>query len=262
MRIRGALGIGSLRNALMVIGVGCVLLCPARVDANAITITNLMDTTSSFDTRVTGRGVGFFPEVHFLVDIPGTPWESSSTIFESPGLPGPLVPDIVRVDWTIQHLLGPDPGDINPNPVGPVTLSLVIVPTAAGPFGTTIGVCGTPPAFFSATAVAHPLTTGGSHFDDFCLAMNGSIVADALGHLDITSYQIYYFAEHCSTLDPTAFGCAGPTPVPPGPAPEPATLLLLGPGALILACKKLKTSARSRVRPHLAQANSPSRHTL
>jgi hypothetical protein len=231
----------------VVVGVGGVLLCPARVDANAITITNRFDTTSSFDTRVTGTGVGFFPDVHFLVDIPGTPWESSSTIFESPGVPGPWVPDILRVNWTIQHLLGPDPGDINPNPVGPVTLSLTVVPTVAGPFGTTIGVCGTPPAMFSATAVAHMLTTGGSHFDDFCLAINGSVSADALGHLDITSYQIYYLAEHCDTLDPTAFGCAGPPVVPPGPAPEPATLLLLGPGALILACKKLKTLYRSHL---------------
>ena len=59
MRICGPLGIGSLRNYLVVIGVGCVLLCPVRVDANAITITNLIDTTSSFDTRVTGSGVGF-----------------------------------------------------------------------------------------------------------------------------------------------------------------------------------------------------------
>jgi hypothetical protein len=138
MRIRLSLAGGSLRRTLSIIGVGCVLLFSSHVDANPITINNFTDTTTTFFTAVTGS-VGFFPDVHVLVDIPGTPWDSSSTIFESPGLPGPLVPDSVTVNWTIQNLLGPDPLEINPNPVGFARQTLagafVVARTQSGPGG-------------------------------------------------------------------------------------------------------------------------------
>src|SRR5215471_565497 len=96
------------------LAVACLVLSAARVDASSITIINGLDEPLSFTTRVFGS-VGLFPDIHFLVDIPGTPWESSSTIVEAPsGIP--LIGDKLNISWTIQHLLGPDPLDINPNP--------------------------------------------------------------------------------------------------------------------------------------------------
>src|SRR5262249_3089888 len=149
---------------------------------SGITINNLREDAGFFDTLVKGS-IGFIPDIHFLVDIPNTPWESSSTIFEAPA-PAPLLPDILRVNWTIQHLVGPDPNDIDPNAFGPTDLSLRFIPTVAGPFGSVPIVPGvfscspSPGAIFTVTTIAHPLATGGSHFDDFCLAVWGNVSAN------------------------------------------------------------------------------------
>lgn len=197
---------------------------PSRVDANGITINNIRENSRFFDTLVTGS-VGLIPDVHLLVDIPGTPCESSPTIFEAPA-PAPLLPDILRVNWTMAHLVGPDLDDIDPNPVGLATLSLRFVPTAAGPFGSVPIIPGvfscsrSPGAIFAVTTIAHPPTTGGSHFDDFCLAIWGNVSANQSG----------------------AFGCAAAPPLPPAPVPEPTTLVLVGPGVLMMPCKKLRNS--------------------
>src|SRR5437867_3455094 len=177
---------GWLKQARFVIAAGCMILCPWRVDASSITITNYNDDAEFFGTTVRGK-VGFFPDIHFLVDIPGTPWESSSTIYEAPA-PAPLLPDILRVDWTIRHLEGPHAADIDPN--GSVTLSLTFIPTAAGPFGASglPGVCLVPPRAGDVsigTVLNHPLTTGGAHFDDFCLDISGVVSTNLVGGLSI-----------------------------------------------------------------------------
>src|SRR5262249_45641159 len=140
-----------------------------------------------------------FPNIHFLVDIPGTPWESSSVIIENPS-PGPFFDDKISIRWTIQHLIGPHPTDINPNP--PVTLSLTFTPTAPGAFGSSLRCNSATGGIFSTLLVNHPLTTGGTHFDDFFLCIDGFVTADLFGSLRITSYDVEYRAFHCEN-DPT-----------------------------------------------------------
>jgi len=257
----------GLQTRLIVIGVGCWLLGAARVDANSITINNIREDVSVFNTRVQGS-VGFFPPLHFLVDIPNTPWESSSNIVEVPGGLTPA-PDAFSVSWTIQHLIGPDPSDINPNPTGPVTLSLLFFPTAAGAFG----VSPTSPLFscdptvagaiFSTKTITHSLTTGGSHFDDFCLEIWGTASSNFLGGLDIDSYSISYVAVHCDQFNPATFGC-----LPSGPGgvggmtaavPEPTTLVLLGIGMVLMAHRRSRRLGGS-IRDDGAMAARPRRN--
>jgi PEP-CTERM motif len=227
------------RKVFVAVGVGCVLLCSLRAGASAIGINNFVDTPAAFHTRVTGS-VGLFPDIHFLVDIPGTPWESSSTIIESPP-PAPLLFDILNVSWTIEHLLGPDARDVNPNPLGPTSLSLKFIPTVAGPFGNFTTVPCAPGGVFAIAAVNHLLVDGTFHVDDFCLDVWGIVGTDFFGNLKITTYNIEYYAEHCEVLDPTvAFGCG------PFTAPEPATWLLLGTGVLVQARRLRRVFATTR----------------
>jgi hypothetical protein len=234
-----------MRLPVIVAAVSCVLLAAVRVEANAITINNLIDTQGVFLTRVTGS-VGFFPPFHLLVDIPGTPWDSSSTIAELPNEGLPFVPDVITIRWNIQHLVGPDATDINPNPNEPVTLTLGFIASAPGPFGGTFDCIGT--GVYTTLTVAHPLTTGGTHFDDLCLDIKGTVTTGPLGSLDISSFSIDYLAEHCDVLDPVAFGCA----IPGGggnPVPEPSGLVLFGSGVPLLVAAIARRRWRRRTSP-------------
>jgi hypothetical protein len=244
MRSQLSLGAGCVKTALVSIGVGWVLLCPLRTYASSITIVNLVETTDFFHTEVIGD-VGLIPDIHFLVDIPGTPWQSSSTIGELPGPLGPF-PDVLKVTWTMEHLLGPDIQDVDPNPLGPTSLSLTFIPTAPGSFGPPISpitrsLACQPGGIFTSLTIVHPLTTGGSHFDDFCLEVWGTVKTNILGNLNIGPYFIEYWAAHCDVLDPFAFGCQINPAVGVGgmiESPEPATLILLGTGVLMQALRK------------------------
>jgi hypothetical protein len=257
MRHRRSIGTGSLRRTLAGVIVGCALLCPLRASASSISINNITENATFFHTEVKG-GFGILPDFHVLVDIPNTPWESSSLIIEAPG-DAVLLPDKLGVRWTIEHLSGPDPGEIDPNPLGPTTLSLSFAPTAAGVFGNpgaSLGIFACDPAVtssvFAITAIAHPLATGGSAFDDFCLEVFGDASSNIFGNFSIDSYTIEYYAVHCTALNPTGFGCAPPT-FPAGgvggmaEAPEPATLILVGSGFLLqIRWKRKRVGTRSR----------------
>jgi hypothetical protein len=243
MRYWRSVGTGNVRRTLAGVVVGYALLCHSRANASSITINNISENTTFFHTEVKG-GIGILPDFHFLVDIPNTPWESSSLIVEAPGDVA-LLPDKLGVRWTMEHLLGPDPQEIDPNPLGPTTLSLSFTPTAAGVFGNsaaTLGIFACDPtvtsSVFAIAALAHPLATGGSAFDEFCLEVFGNVSSNIFGNFSIDSYTIEYFAVHCTILSTTGFGCAPPT-FPGGGvggmanAPEPATMILFGSGLLM-----------------------------
>jgi hypothetical protein len=226
-------------------------LSPVRVDASSITITNVIDTTSAFFTTVSGS-VGLIPDVHLLVDIPGTPWDSSSTIIEVPHPIGPL-PDILNFNWTIQHLIGPVPGfDINPNPNEPLTLAIRFIPTASGGFGFStvrpggFQTCNFPLGsvpVFTEIVVGHPNTAGLPKFDDLCLNVFGFVGSDLLGGLNINFYTIEYFAQHCDVLDPVTGTCP---PLGFNLIPEQPALVLVGSGLLLLSVGSRGIARRRR----------------
>ena len=209
-----------------VFAAGSVLAPAGR--ASVVNINNVFEDQTAFLTRVTGV-VGFFPiKVTNLVDIPGTPWESTSTITELVGLSA----DSVSVSWTIQHLMGPHSEDINPNPDEPVTLSVSFTAAAVGAF--------LAPA--PLTIVDHPTTGPDPHFDRLQLLIAGNVTSGLFGHLNISHYEITYDALHCLEIQGTA--CVTGTTLPPAFAPEPGTFLLVSTGLAI----GLAASLRRRLR--------------
>ncbi len=158
--------------------------------ADSISINNVFDIPPHFRTVVTNTG-GTFGDTHLLNDIPGTPWDSNSTIVEDAS----GAAQSITVSWGIRHLLGPDPTDVNPNPLAG---NLMVTYLATGTAGTFV---------VEKTDMAmHPLTTGGNHLDRFTLTL--SVTADA--NRNITGYLIVYDAVH---------------------VPEPSSVALLGIGA-------------------------------
>jgi|GEM_PF-3806439 len=119
--------------------------------------------------------VGLFNETHTLVDIPNTPWISSSTIEEDAGFSA----DGLTVSWTIQHIFGPHEQDIDPN--GSKTLKTSFTAAAAGAFSWVVK-----------DFLLHPLSTGGFDKDLFTLTLSGNVTSD----LEIDSYKVDYLAVH------------------------------------------------------------------
>ena len=216
-----------LRALLLLIVCTVAALTPTGAFASAITIDNIFEVAGGFSTAVDGS-VSHLPpffQIHNLVDIPGTPWVSSSRIVESAG----LTADSVSVSWTMQHVLGPHDDDVNPNPNMPVTLNTSF--TAAAPGGFSVPTV--------TRVVEHPRPAGEPHFDILNLVLFGEVTAGLLGHLDIASYRVGYLAFHCEVVDVTTGGCDIVFPPDPDPddggfaVPAPASLLLLGVGVLL-----------------------------
>jgi len=260
---------------LLVVGLG--LIGPLPVDGGSITIANLVDTTLDFHTDLTGS-VTFptllDPGIHILVDIPGTPWVSNSTIVEQFG----LTADSLAVSWTIQHILGPHPEDVDP--AGSHTLSGTFTAAAPGPFGFAFGLgldMGNPIWFTVPSAVgggpplagliaSHPTTMGAPHVDVFGLFLSGFVTADPLfGTLRITNYKFSYVAEHCYGVAPAppifvpGLECdqTGPAVVSPPVIPEPSTVVLLLSGLVGLWAWR---SRSSRMQGHDDQRAQDAQH--
>lgn len=226
----------GLVTRLLAIGLSCATLSPLIAEAGAITISNNIENTVQFDTDVTGS-VSHLPpffQIHSLVDIPNTPWVSTSRITESAG----LTADTISVIWTIQHILGPDATDVNPNPNEPVTLSLAYTATAPGFFvapGPVAGRSGV------RLVVEHPLTAAGPHFDVLDLNITGTVTANFFGYLSITSYKIQYLAQHAPAIDPISG-----TPIygdPPPPDGDGGFAEVPEPSGFVLACLAIVTFA-------------------
>ena len=217
--------VGSMKK-LIIAGLGLLIFVPVESTAGTITINNIAETTFLFNTSVSGSvtQVPLLLVPHFLVDIPGTPWDSSSRILEFSG----LTADSLSVRWTFQHLLGPDATDVNPNPVEPVTLNQLFLRLRRGLFPVGQHV-----------VVDHPLTTGANHFDVLDLDISGNVVSGLFGHLEIASYSVSYFCPALRSNRSHYPGlCAFAFPPPGGggfgEAPEPSILALIGLGMLLL----------------------------
>lgn len=207
----------TLWRTPLVIGVVALLAVPYPVAAGSITISNLIDNNQQFLTNVSG-GITLFQlnQTHTLVDLPGTPWLSSSVIFEDAG----FFADSLTVNWTFRHLTGPDPEDVNPNALITV-LPLTFTAAVVGAFSVSTGLIPVP----------HP-TTGIPHFDDFMLSIAGNVFFETLptpipGRLNIRDYTATYSVTHRDPAPP-------PPPPPPQPVPEPGTAFLLAFGFAIL----------------------------
>ena len=167
---------------LQLLMIALVTLTAIPSEAGPITIRNISDTQSLFETDVDGS-VGLLNQTHTLVDIPGTPWESFSTIFEDSG----FLADSITVNWSIRHLDGPHDEDIDPN-VGVDLPPLTFTATAAGPFFANLPL----------VTILHPTAPGtidAPHIDDFFLSMLGTVTTLSLptpvpGRLAITDYTM------------------------------------------------------------------------
>ena len=193
-----------------------LLLAPLPALAAPIQVHNLGEDELHFLTTVDGS-VGASSATHTLVDIPNTPWVNSSVIAETNGSAGTA--DSLNVTWTSNHIKSPHPGDTDPNPNGPVTLSIGFTPTTAGRFTASLGVDLTDPLQTNLT-IQHPQVP---HFDLFQIRLVIDVSGTLLGGFDIDSYYVQYSAEHClspRTLGPNdPFICAEQFPDPGAPPP-------------------------------------------
>jgi hypothetical protein len=205
----------------LIVSFGSLAVAETPARAGVIRGTGFAETVDAFSAFIDHGSIDF-PAFHDLVAPMPNFWDVEFKISESAG--GGIIPDIVVVDVTSQHLVrvpGHGDAEIQPN------IGVALRVSSLGPLSQLI-------------EIAHPFVP--NHTDQFLLTLAPTFAANGL---DILSYSVDITGVHCASL----------CPIPPDarqngeplvPVPEPtSTLSLLALGTLGAAStlkRKLKSA--------------------